>query len=97
MKKEHRDEIIHEVYRVLKKSNTFQGYGRLFLSLGFDYMLKDLTERERKVLSMRFGLDDGITNTFEEVGTYFGVTRERIRQIQAKSLEKVRKHNRLNK
>ena len=51
----------------------------------------DLTPRERKILALRFGLDDGISKTLEEVGQEFGVTRERIRQIQAKSLEKLRR------
>jgi RNA polymerase primary sigma factor len=60
-------------------------------------ILVDLTPREQKILSMRFGLDDGITYTLEEVGQMFGVTRERIRQIEAKSLEKIRIHNKLEK
>jgi len=51
----------------------------------------DLTPREKKILAMRFGLEDGATHTLEEVGKEFGVTRERIRQIQAKALEKIRK------
>lgn len=51
----------------------------------------DLTPRERKILALRFGLDDGVSKTLEEVGQEFGVTRERIRQIQAKSLEKIRR------
>jgi RNA polymerase primary sigma factor len=49
-----------------------------------------LTERERQVLEMRFGLKDGKDHTLEEVGKYFGVTRERIRQIEAKALRKLR-------
>jgi RNA polymerase primary sigma factor len=55
-------------------------------------ILSDLTPREQKILKMRFGLDDGITHTLEEVGKEFGVTRERIRQIEAKSFEKIRQH-----
>lgn len=55
-------------------------------------ILVDLTEREQKILSMRFGLEDGVTHTLEEVGKVFGVTRERIRQIEAKALEKIREH-----
>ena len=54
--------------------------------------LGDLTPRERKILSIRFGLEDGVTRTLEEVGHKFGVTRERIRQIEAKALERLRKH-----
>jgi RNA polymerase primary sigma factor len=60
-------------------------------------ILVDLTPREQKILSMRFGLDDGITHTLEEVGKEFGVTRERIRQIEAKALEKIREHRKLEK
>ncbi|HVO28587.1 MAG TPA: sigma-70 family RNA polymerase sigma factor [Candidatus Paceibacterota bacterium] len=52
----------------------------------------DLSEREQQILKMRFGLDDGISHTLEEVGKAFGVTRERIRQIEAKALEKIREH-----
>jgi len=60
-------------------------------------ILVDLDERERQILSMRFGLDDGITHTLEEVGQTFGVTRERIRQIQAKALERIRRHRQLER
>lgn len=55
-------------------------------------MLDILTPREQKILRMRFGLDDGRTHTLEEVGQEFGVTRERIRQIEAKALTKLRKN-----
>lgn len=55
-------------------------------------ILDDLSERERKILEMRFGLEDGVTHTLEEVGKIFNVTRERIRQIEAKALEKMREH-----
>lgn len=51
-----------------------------------------LSPREQKILKMRFGLEDGRTHTLEEVGKEFGVTRERIRQIEAKSLQKLKKH-----
>jgi len=60
-------------------------------------ILIDLTPREQKILSMRFGLQDGVTHTLEEVGNEFGVTRERIRQIEAKALEKIREHDSLKK
>jgi len=60
-------------------------------------ILVDLTPREQKILSMRFGLKDGVTHTLEQVGEVFRVTRERIRQIEAKSLEKIREHQKLKK
>ncbi len=55
-----------------------------------DLVLKTLTEREEKVLRLRFGLEDGRTRTLEEVGREFDVTRERIRQIEAKALRKLK-------
>ncbi|PIQ69525.1 MAG: RNA polymerase sigma factor RpoD [Candidatus Tagabacteria bacterium CG_4_10_14_0_2_um_filter_40_13] len=60
-------------------------------------ILIDLTPRERRILEMRFGLNDGVTRTLEEVGKEFGVTRERIRQIEAKALEKIRQHDKAKK
>lgn len=60
-------------------------------------VLKTLTEREEKVLRLRFGLDDGRSRTLEEVGQHFGVTRERIRQIEAKALRKLRHPSRSKK
>ena len=50
-----------------------------------------------KILRMRFGLDDGISHTLEEVGKEFGVTRERIRQIEAKAVMKIRDHEKVKK
>ncbi len=55
-------------------------------------ILVDLTPREQKILGMRFGLEDGVTHTLEEVGKEFGVTRERIRQIEAKALARIKGH-----
>ena len=62
-----------------------------------DEVLKTLTEREQKVLRLRFGLDDGRARTLEEVGKEFNVTRERIRQIEAKALRKLRHPSRSRK
>ncbi|MHB1162954.1 MAG: sigma-70 family RNA polymerase sigma factor [Minisyncoccota bacterium] len=56
-------------------------------------ILNDLSPKERKILEMRHGLMDGVYHTLEEVGREFGVTRERIRQIEAKALEKIRTHD----
>ena len=62
-----------------------------------DDVLKTLNEREARVLQLRFGLEDGRSRTLEEVGRDFGVTRERIRQIEAKALRKLRHPNRSKK
>jgi len=62
-----------------------------------DEVLETLTDREQKVLRLRFGLDDGRARTLEEVGQKFGVTRERIRQIEAKTLRKLRHPSRSKK
>lgn len=60
-------------------------------------ILGDLPLKERKILEMRHGLTDGYTHTLEEVGKVFGVTRERIRQIEAKAHEKIRQHEKINR
>lgn len=61
-----------------------------------NHILGDLSEKEKKILEMRHGLNDGVTHTLEEVGKEFGVTRERIRQIEAKAHEKIRQHDKIN-
>ncbi|KKP68622.1 MAG: RNA polymerase sigma factor [Candidatus Moranbacteria bacterium GW2011_GWE1_35_17] len=60
-------------------------------------ILEELSPREQRILKIRFGLDDGVTHTLEEVGQEFGVTRERIRQIEAKALDKIRNQKGLGK
>ncbi len=64
---------------------------------GLNAVLNDLTEREARVIRLRFGFDDGKARTLEEVGNLFDVTRERIRQIESKALRKLRHPNRLKK
>jgi uncharacterized protein (DUF58 family) len=76
---------------------------RCFLIINVDLkeqtaqVLRTLTPREEKIMKMRFGLEDGSEHTLEEVGRSFAVTRERIRQIEAKALRKLRQHSRSRK
>ena len=70
---------------------------RKILKTYINEIISDLTSREQKILDMRFGLTDGVTHTLEEVGKVFSVTRERIRQIESKSIEKIRQHHKLGK
>ena len=70
---------------------------RLSLKEQTDSVLKTLTPREEKVIKMRFGVGDGSEHTLEEVGQSFAVTRERIRQIEAKALRKLRHPSRIRK
>jgi len=63
---------------------------RALLNEAVGEALEELTDRERKIVRLRFGLEDGQARTLEEVGKEFGVTRERIRQIESKTLAKLR-------
>jgi RNA polymerase sigma factor RpoD-like protein len=69
----------------------------LVLREQLERVLQTLSERERQVIKLRFGLDDGYPRTLEEVGQRFGVTRERIRQIEAKALKKLRNPARMKR
>ncbi len=80
-----------------KEISPDQSTARSLLKDQLNDIMDDLSPREQKILSMRFGLEDGVTHTLEEVGQEFGVTRERIRQIEAKSLEKIRNNDKLKK
>jgi RNA polymerase primary sigma factor len=91
------DSILAEFIKDEKSTPPSLDAARILLRERLYEILVDLTEREQKILSMRFGLENGITHTLEEVGREFGVTRERIRQIEAKALEKIREHEKLKK
>lgn len=91
------DSVLAEFIEDEKAPPPSLGAARTLLRSRLKEILVDLTPREQKILAMRFGLEDGITHTLEEVGQVFGVTRERIRQIEAKSLERIREHRGLKK
>ncbi len=74
-----------------------QSTSRRIISDQIKEILDDLPEKERRILEMRHGLKDSITHTLEEVGQEFGVTRERIRQIEAKAHEKIRQHKNIER
>jgi len=74
-----------------------QDSSRRIISDQVKEILNDLPPKERKILEMRHGLLDGYTHTLEEVGKVFGVTRERIRQIEAKAHEKIRQHTKIER
>lgn len=73
-------------------ASPVQESSRRILRDQIDQILDELSPKERKILEMRHGLEDGIVHTLEEVGREFGVTRERIRQIEAKAHERIRFH-----
>jgi len=92
-----KDSVLGEFIKDEKIESPASQAGRKLLREHMDEIFRDLTEREQKILSMRFGLEDGVTHTLEEVGQEFKVTRERIRQIEAKAIEKIRQHKNLKK
>jgi RNA polymerase primary sigma factor len=84
------DSILGDFIEDTETVMPHQSAARKLLADHVELALEDLTPREQKILKIRFGLEDGVTHTLEEVGHEFGVTRERIRQIEAKALEKIR-------
>ena len=95
--KDEEHSVLAEFVQDEKTTSPSIDAGRALLRERLTEILVDLTPREQKILSMRFGLENGVTHTLEEVGRVFGVTRERIRQIEAKALEKIRLHRKLKK
>jgi len=91
------DTSLSDFIEDVKNLSPSQAAGAQLLKDYIGEAVKDLTPRERKILEMRFGLVDGVTHTLEEVGKEFGVTRERIRQIEAKALEKIKGFNIVDK
>lgn len=77
--------------------SPFDAASNVMLSDQLDQILDGLAERERRVIKLRLGLEDGHTHTLEEVGKEFGVTRERIRQIESKTIAKIRHPSRSSK
>ncbi|MBU4223872.1 sigma-70 family RNA polymerase sigma factor [Patescibacteria group bacterium] len=87
------DSTLEEFIKEEKILSPAQQTSQKFLVDQIENILKDLSPKEQKILRMRFGLNKEIPHTLEEVGKEFGVTRERIRQIEAKALEKIRQHD----
>ncbi|MSU54610.1 MAG: sigma-70 family RNA polymerase sigma factor [Candidatus Staskawiczbacteria bacterium] len=95
--KDKQDSVLAEFIKDDKTIAPNTEAARKLLKERFAQISSELTLRELKILGMRFGLEDGTMHTLEETGEEFGVTRERIRQIQAKALEKLRRHVDLKK
>jgi len=91
------DSLLGDFIEDEKILSPSQEAARRLLRDQFHQILNDLAPREQKILRLRFGLDDGISHTLEEVGKEFGVTRERIRQIEAKAIMKIREHSEAKK
>jgi len=91
------DSLLVEFIEDEKVESPSRGAAKALLQQRLNEILDDLTDREKKILEMRFGLEDGVIHTLQQVGEKFGVTRERIRQIEAKALDKIREHKELKK
>ncbi len=91
------DSTLGEFIKEDKILSPSQQVAQSLLASQIEDIMNDLTPKEYKILKMRFGLGDGVTYTLEEVGKEFGVTRERIRQIEAKAIEKIRLHEKIHR
>ena len=97
-KHEFEDEMDIQIPReLITESDLEDRVAASMLKDQLDEVLNSLTDRERKVLDLRYGLTDGEEKTLEEVGQEFNVTRERVRQIEAKALRKLRHPSRSRK
>lgn len=90
------DSTLEEFVKEEKILSPDQDASRKLLADQIEEVLKTLSPKEQKILKMRFGLGGEIPRTLEEVGAEFGVTRERIRQIEAKAIEKIRQHEKIH-
>jgi RNA polymerase primary sigma factor len=86
------DSMLGDFIQDTSQPSPIDAASRALLKENIEEVLASLSDREARVLKMRFGLEDGVTHTLEEVGEEFGVTRERIRQIESKALERIREH-----
>jgi RNA polymerase primary sigma factor len=86
------DSTLEDFIEDVKNMTPDRAAGRQLLKDYVKHIIQDLSPREQKILEMRFGLVDGVGHTLEEVGKEFDVTRERIRQIESKALEKIQQH-----
>ena len=91
---ENRDSVLGDIVPADTKENPEVVLDRICLKADLMELLRTLSPKEEQVIRLRFGLDDGYTRTLEEVGKEFNVTRERIRQIEAKALKKLRNPSR---
>jgi len=94
---EDKEATLEEFISDLSKPSLYDLVSRELLKDTLSQVLKTLSPREKRVLTMRFGLDDGKSKTLEEVGKEFAVTRERIRQIEAKAIKKLKHPSRARK
>jgi RNA polymerase primary sigma factor len=91
------DSVLGDFIQDTSQPTPYDQTSRVLLKEQLEEVLATLNDREKKVLIMRFGLEDGRPRTLEEVGRAFGVTRERIRQIEAKAIRKLRHPSRAKK